>query len=141
MSFLRFRQPMLERLNMKSAVNINWGRVTPDEDVAEFVEEHVGRLESLFDRVHSCRITMDAVRPIRSRVGEFQVVIRVSVPRRELVVKHAGRSDLKSGVFPVLAASFNAMTRKLREYKQSLRHTGGDRQSIRHLEAELMEVA
>lgn len=125
---------------MKTAVDINWGRVTPDEAMTEFVDEHVGRLESLFDRVHSCQITMDSVRPIRSRVGEFQVVMRVLVPKRELVVKHTGRYDSKSSIYPVLAMSFSAMSRKLREYKQSLRHTGS-RESIRRLEPELMEVA
>ncbi len=125
---------------MKTAVDINWGRISPDAAVTEFVDEQVGRLESLFDRIHSCQISLDSVRPIRSRFGEFQVTVRVLVPRRELVVKNVGRYDSTASVFPVLSNSFNAMARKVRNYKQTLRHDG-DRESIRRLVPEMADVA
>ncbi|MDA1017058.1 MAG: HPF/RaiA family ribosome-associated protein, partial [Planctomycetota bacterium] len=110
---------------MTIPIQINWCRVSPNDEVAAFIQDHVEALHSLFERLTACRVTLDSTKSPDHPANEFNVGIQLSVPRRELVIRQAADGDSTMKLQSTIAAAFSRARRKLQEYKRELQH-GGD---------------
>jgi ribosomal subunit interface protein len=76
------------------------------------IRERATKLDSYFDRIIRCRVTIDAPVGHHHRGGPFTVRVDLTVPRGELVVNRQTSEDL----LVAIRDSFDAMRRRLEDY-------------------------
>jgi ribosomal subunit interface protein len=119
---------------MQTPVQIAFHGIDTSDAVADRIREKVAKLEQYFDRITSCRVTVE--RHHRARVEmkvkdqPFHVSIFLGVPGDELVVRRdpkkptslKGHEDIQIAV----RDAFDTMERRLKEYVrkrwQDVRH-------------------
>jgi len=74
----------------------------------EKIREKASRLQSLSDRITSCRVTLERRHQRQGR--EYSVRIDLRVPEREIVVNH----DHDEDVYVALREAFDAAERQLK---------------------------
>lgn len=103
---------------MQNPLQITFHGIDHSEAVETRVREKVGKLEQFFDRITSCRVTMENNHRNSSNLhhkGEaFHVRIDLIVPGTELVVNRD--SDEHEDIYAALKGAFQAMERQLKEY-------------------------
>jgi ribosome-associated translation inhibitor RaiA len=109
---------------MQTPVQIAFHGLDKSTAVEDRIREKVAKLEQFFDRITSCRVTVE--RHHRPRVEEkvkdqpFHVSIFLGVPGDELVVKRdpKGDSALKGheDIQIALRDAFDTMERRLKDY-------------------------
>lgn len=77
----------------------------------ERIREKASRLESVCDRITSCRITLERRHRHKRRGREYSVRIDLRMPQKEIVVNHEHHED----VYVALRDAFEAAERQLTE--------------------------
>jgi cold shock CspA family protein/ribosome-associated translation inhibitor RaiA len=106
--------------------------------VAARVQEEADKLDRYFDRITSCRVTVEAAHRHHRRGEPFHIRIELGVPGKELVVtheptlkhevqgewhKHLEVDGPHKDVYVAIRDAFKAMRRQLQDYvRRSLRH-------------------
>lgn len=88
----------------------------------EIIEQKVAKLEQTFDRIISCRVTVEMPHRNHRKGNAFAVKIDISVPQKEIVINTESTKEEESAdLSVVLKRAFNAATRRLEEYARERR--------------------
>lgn len=103
-------------------LEIAFVNLEPSEAVEARVRDHAAKLERYYERMISCRVTVE-VPHRRHRHGDvFDVRIDIGVPGKELVVSRApGDAGAHTDVYVAIRDSFAAAERQLEDYARQQR--------------------
>lgn len=106
---------------MQIPLQITFHGVDHSDAVEARVREKVGKLESLYDRITSCRLVIESHHRNTSNLhhkGEpFHIRIDVTVPGTELVVKRDPKDvHQNEDIYVALREAFDSMERQLKDY-------------------------
>ncbi len=105
----------------------------------ERIQEEADKLHQFFDRITSCRVTVEAPHHRHRKGHPFHVRIELGVPRKELVVAHEPASQFRGedeatetafkgnddgrheDIYVAIADAFKAMRRQLQDHARALR--------------------
>lgn len=90
--------------------------------VEERIRERAERLERYFDRIVSCRVTVEAPHRHNHKGKLFQVKILIGVPGNDIVVDHAKpNSHAHEDVYVAVRDAFDAAGRQLEDHARKMR--------------------
>jgi ribosomal subunit interface protein len=106
---------------MQIPLQITFHGIDHSEAVETRIREKAAKLESLFDRITSCRVVIEAHHRNTSNLhhkGEpFHIRIDLTVPGAELVVKRDPKdSHVNEDIYVALREAFDSIERQLKEY-------------------------
>lgn len=106
---------------MPSPVEVSYRNVDASEALTAEIEAKVAKLEERFDRIHFCRVIVEAPHQRHHHGNLFRVKIHLQVPSRELIVDHESH-DKHQHEDPYVAVrdAFDAMRRQLDDYVHQL---------------------
>lgn len=96
-------------------------------DRSDFVEsqilEKAGKLDRVFDRIISCRITVEIPHKSHSKGNEHEVTIDIAVPEKKIVVNRSASGTEKSADLALAAfkEALEAAKRQLEDYARKRR--------------------
>lgn len=129
---------------MKSPLKITFRHMPPSKAIEDNIREKADKLDSLYDDIMSCRVTIEAPHRHHHKGNAYVVRVDIFVPGGELVVnrepkrlaaerdheeesekkfenheraKHAAHED----VYVAIRDAFNAAARKLQDYTRRRR--------------------
>jgi len=73
---------------MRFPVQITWRDMAPSTAVGAKIREEAAKLEEFYDRITSCRVTVEIPRRYRSGEYQFHIRIDLTVPGAEIVANH-----------------------------------------------------
>ncbi|MEY2987418.1 MAG: hypothetical protein RJB13_939 [Pseudomonadota bacterium] len=101
---------------------ISFRDMEPSPAVEVLVHKHVRKLESSFNNITACRITVEAPHKHRLRGNLFNVRIDIAVPQAEVVsTRDAGVNVAHEQVSVAIRDAFTAVRRRLTRHKAKLR--------------------
>jgi ribosome-associated translation inhibitor RaiA len=107
---------------MPIPTHVQYRGLDPSASVDTYVEKRVARLERIFDRVHSCAVTIEIPHRHQQHGRRFHVAIVVEVPGRTLSVNHDPGVDAAHGdVYVAVRDAFRAVRRQLEEHANLVR--------------------
>jgi len=102
---------------MQTSLKIAFHQLPPSPAVEDRVRDLVGDLEKVFDRIVSCRVSIEAPPRHHHHGGLYRVGIELGVPGTRLIVGHATDNDAAhEDLYVALGDSFRAAQRKLDDY-------------------------
>ncbi|HWP48438.1 MAG TPA: HPF/RaiA family ribosome-associated protein [Candidatus Limnocylindrales bacterium] len=104
---------------MEIPLQIRAHNVSLSEADEKIIREKVAKLEEFYDRIISCRVTLEALGRHHQKGGPYNVRIDIGVPGAELVINREPQEDL----YVAIRESFNAAGRRLEDYVRRLRGT------------------
>lgn len=107
---------------MQVPVEITFRGLQRSDAVEAEIRRHVDALERYRDRITSCHVTL-ALPHHHPRQGRlFEVMIRLEVPRKELVVhRHPEEHHAHEDAHVAIRDAFKAMRRQLEDYTREIR--------------------
>ena len=139
---------------MRFPVQITWRDMAPSTAVGAKIREEAEKLEEFYDRITSCRVTVEIPRRYRSGEYQFHIRIDLTMPGAEIVVNHEptlhsslqrldGEERAKvqelsaphKDVFVAIRDAFKVARRKLQEYAH--RQNGAVKHHKTHAEENL----
>jgi len=103
---------------METPLEITFRNLDHSDAVEARVREKVGKLEQVFGRITSCRVTIDAVNRQHTKGNLFQVHIDVGVPGKQVSVGRNGKNHAHEDVYVALRDAFNAARRRLDDHSR-----------------------
>lgn len=100
-------------------MKIAYQGIDPSEMLSALIRSRAEKLESLSDRIVSCKVTVNAGRNRKHRSKLFHVSINLRVPRYELPVTRARGRDGED-VFQVVRRAFDAAERRLETHLEKM---------------------
>src|SRR5262245_66561413 len=76
------------RTFMRLPVQITWRDMAPSTAVGKKIREEAAKLEEFYDRITSCRVTIEIPRRYQNGEYQFHICIDLNVPGAEIVVNH-----------------------------------------------------
>ncbi len=73
---------------MRFPVQITWRDMAPSPAVGAKIREEATKLEEFYDRITSCRVTVEIPRRYQSGEYQFHIRIDLTVPGAEIVANH-----------------------------------------------------
>jgi ribosomal subunit interface protein len=83
------------------------------------IKEKISKLDRYYDRIIGCRVTIDTPHRHKHKGRQYNLSIDMTVPGKEIVVKHESHEDL----YVSIREAFEAAKRQLVEY--SAKRRGG----------------
>jgi cold shock CspA family protein/ribosome-associated translation inhibitor RaiA len=107
---------------MKVPLEISYRNVEKTQAVEDLIRDKVDKLRETCRDMVSCRIAVERPQQHQRSGSPFRVRIDVSVPGRELVVKHEpGEGELHDDLPKILRGAFEVALRRLREFAERRR--------------------
>ena len=107
---------------MQLPVQITFRNVVRSDALEEKIRERAIRLDSYYDRITSCHVTVEAPHRHQHQGKLFQVVLHLVVPGTELVVNRAPQEHhAHEDVFVAVRDAFDAASRQLEDYSRRQR--------------------
>ena len=107
---------------MQVPIEIDFDGMQPSEFIARRIQERAAKLEHRFDRIVSCRVTVQAPHQRRSRGNLYNVRIVMHVPGAALVInRDPGQDQAHEDVYVAIRDAFDAAERRLEDYVRKLR--------------------
>ena len=108
---------------MELPLQITFHSLQRSDAIAGHVRNRARKLEKFFDRIHFCRVAIEAPHHHRTKGNEYRVRVEVSVPGQQLVVTRGdGDHGAYGDVYAAIRDAFDAMRRQLEDYAALLRH-------------------
>ncbi len=109
---------------MEEPLEIAFHNLEPSEALEAEIRERFAKLEKLYDRMTSCRISVEALHKQHRTGNVYEVHIDMLVPGGELVVsrqpKKAKERFQNPDVYTSIREAFRAAERQLVDYKRQL---------------------
>lgn len=106
-------------------LEIAFHNCSPSEAVEAAIRERVSKLERIYDRLTSCRVSVEALHQQHRNGNVYEVHIDMLVPGGQLVVSrapHKAKERYASpDVYTSIRDAFEAAERQLIDYKQQIR--------------------
>lgn len=107
---------------MDVPVEISFRHLESSEAVENRIHEHIEKLQQVFDRLVSCRVTVELVSGHR-KGRKFAVTVEANVPGKAHFVGHSSTDEdhLHDDVYLAIRDAFNAVKRQLKDYSEKIR--------------------
>ena len=102
---------------MQRALNITARDFTLSEAFDAEIRQKAAALDTYFNKITGCDVTLEAPVDHHRKGGPFKVRIRLTVPGRELVTNRQNQAGLAAAI----REAFDAMRRQLEDYVRELR--------------------
>jgi ribosomal subunit interface protein len=102
---------------MAVSLQITVRNVSLSEAAEENIRERASKLDSFYDRITSCRVTVDAPHRRQHKGILYDVRIDMTVPGSELVIKREPHED----VYVAIRNAFDAARRQLEDFARRQR--------------------
>lgn len=106
-------------------LEIAFHNCSPSEAVEAAIHERVSKLERIYDRLTSCRVSVEALHQQHRNGNVYEVHIDMLVPGGQLVVSRAPHKPKERyaspDVYTSIRDAFDAAERQLIDYKQQIR--------------------
>lgn len=107
---------------MQVPPEITFRNLEPSDAVKARIQEEVGKLEEIFDRVITCRVMVEVPHQRHRSGNHYHVRIELSVPTQELVVsRDPADRRTRENLNASITHAFEEMQRQLRDYAERLR--------------------
>ncbi len=107
---------------MQMPVQITFRNMKSSAAVKARVSEHVSKLDRYYDRIMSCRVTVESPHRHRHQGRIFHVRIDLTLPQGEIVVnREPEENHAHEDVFVAIRDAFDAMQRQLQDYARTQR--------------------
>ena len=107
---------------MELPLQITFHSLQGSDAIAAQVRSRARKLEKFFDRIHFCRVAIEAPHHRHAKGNEYRVRIEVSVPGQQLVVTRGpGDHRVYTDLYVAIRDAFDAMRRQLEDYTDLLR--------------------
>ncbi len=104
---------------MKTPLEITFRNLDHSDAVEARVREKAAKLEQAFDRITSCRVTIEAVNRQHTKGNLFQVHIEIGVPGKQVMVdRSSGKNHAHEDIYVALRDAFNAARRRLEDHSR-----------------------
>jgi ribosomal subunit interface protein len=108
---------------MQTPVQVTFRNVQPSAAVEEKIHEYIAKLEHFYNRIISCRVTVDAPHRNHHKGKLYHVQIDLSVPNGELVVNRNPSEDkTHADIYIAIRDAFDALKRQLQDYSSLKQH-------------------
>jgi len=107
---------------MQTPLEITFRNLDHSDAVEAKVREKAAKLEQVFDRITSCRVTVEALNRQHVKGNLFHVHIEVGVPGKQVVADNSGKNHAHEDVYVALRDAFAAARRRLED--RSRRRSG-----------------
>ena len=116
---------------MMGSPEIRFRDFQPSDDLVASVNEDAEKLSRFFDRIQSCRVTVDAPHRHQHKGKRFHVLIHLAVPEATIDVDREADDDAgDQSIRAALRDAFDAAGRQLKEYAARRRGDGKGRDAI-----------
>ena len=102
---------------MNQPLQISAHKFTLTESIRDAIQERAGKLDSLYDKIISCRVVVDIPHQHKNTGILYNAQIDLTIPGRELVVTNEPHEDL----YVAINDAFDAMERQLKEQESKIR--------------------
>lgn len=103
-------------------IEISFRNMDRSEYVEADVREKIAGLERFSDRIHSCRVVVEASDSRHHKGDLYDVHITLAVPGRDVVVSHTGpKNRAHEDVYVAVRDAFRAATRQLEDHTRKAR--------------------
>ena len=107
---------------MQVPLEITFKGLERSDAVETDIRQHVQALERYCDRITSCHVTLTLPHRHARQGRIFEVMIRVEVPRKELVVhRHPEQNHAHEDAHVAIRDAFRAIRRQLEDYTREIR--------------------
>jgi ribosome-associated translation inhibitor RaiA len=106
---------------MQTPLRITFHQLPSSAALEARVQKSVDELESLFDRIVSCHVTIEAPQEHRHKGGLYRVRIEIGVPGARIVVgRSPDEDDAHADAYVALHDAFRAARRRLDDHAKQL---------------------
>lgn len=110
---------------MKLLATVSFHNLSPSPSLEAEAHQEAARLEKVFDRIVSCRVTVEAPPQHHHKGTVYRVRVEVSVPGKHLVVSRAPADQAEhADAHLALRDAFRAARRQLEEHARQVRGEG-----------------
>lgn len=102
---------------MKIPLQIVFRDIARSDAVEAAIQEKADKLDHLFDKIMSCRVTVGFIQKHKHQGRLFNIRIDLTVPGSEIVVNR----DKAEDVYVAIRDAFDAAKRKLEDYARRIR--------------------
>ncbi len=112
-------------LTMQPSVEINFREMEKSDAVEARIQEWIGKLERVFDRIMRVEVTIQTPHRHHQKGRQFHVRISVGVPGQDIVTSHdPGPDETHEDVYVAIRDAFQATRRQLEDYVRRSLHRG-----------------
>lgn len=104
------------------------------EAAEQLIREKAAKLDSIYDQIMGCRVTVETPHSHQHKGNTFNVKIDLTVPGSEMVIKREENEDL----YVAIRDAFDAALRKLKEYS-ARQKVGKGREGLSAMDAMMQE--
>lgn len=107
---------------MDVPVEIAYRHLESSDAVENRIHEHIDKLKQVFDRLVSCRVTVELVAGHR-KGRRFVVTVEANVPGKAHFMGHSSNDEehMHDDVYLAIRDAFNAVRRQLKDYSEKTR--------------------
>jgi len=106
---------------MKLPLQITSRNMSLSEAAEQTIREKAAKLDQICDRIMGCRVLVEAPHRHQNQGNQYNVVIDITVPGSELVIKREENEDL----YVAIRDAFEAAKRKVKEYSDRQKDVKG----------------
>lgn len=106
---------------MKLPLQITSRNVSLSEAAEQTIREKAAKLDQLCDCIMGCRVLVEAPHRHQNQGNQYNVVIDITVPGSEIVIKREENEDL----YVAIRDAFEAAKRKVKEYSDRQKDVKG----------------
>ena len=102
-------------MTMETPLEITFRNLDHSDAVEAKVREKVRKLEQVYDRITSCRVTIEALSRQHTTGNLFHVTIEIGVPGKQVMVdRNRGKNQAHEDIYVALRDAFSAARRRLK---------------------------
>lgn len=108
---------------MQQPLQITFRDIPPSDSVEEVIREKAEKLDQYFDKIMSCRVTIESPHSHQHQGRLYHVTVDLTVPGTELVASRSrDKNHAHEDVYVAIRDAFEAARRQLQEYKSKLKN-------------------
>lgn len=108
---------------MQQPLQITFRDIPHSGSVEEVIREKAAKLDQYFEKIMSCRVTIESPHSHHHQGKLYHVTVDITVPGAELVASRSrDKNHAHEDVYVAIRDAFDAATRQLKEYKGKLKN-------------------
>lgn len=108
---------------MQKPLQITFRNLPHSDAVESRIRKQVAKLEALYDRIHSCRVVVNAPHHHQYKGNHYQVTIDLAVPNEKIVVNREPKAQQShENCYVAVRDAFVAARRQLKSYVERQRN-------------------
>lgn len=108
---------------MQQPLQITFRDIPPSDSVEEVIREKAAKLDQYFEKIMSCRVTVESPHSHQHQGRLYHVTVDITVPGNELVASRStDKNHAHEDVYVAIRDAFEAAKRQLKEYKGKLKN-------------------